>query len=337
MKKVLALLFIAGFYLFLCLSPAHALIPGDVNNDLSVNLSDIIYLVNYIFKGGPSPAIRFSGDVNANCQTNLTDLIYLVNYVFKSGPVPDGCPPWGEPQNLGPPVNSEDGAGSPFISADGKTLYFDRGADIYYSNWNGSSWSVPAKIPGKVNSINWESRPFITGDNKKLFFESNRPGGFGYLDIWMSVWDSVNNEWGQPTNLGPYINTAGLEGAPSLTADNNKLYFEAGGIFVSNWDGTGWGPRLALEIINKNGTEQYPSISIDGKTLYFIRWNIYGPQIYVSYWENGDWSEAENLGFPVNDTFRSLGPCISYDGLSLYFASDRPGSLSGSDIWVSHR
>ncbi len=354
MSRVLVVTLILLMSLFFYVDIALTLIPGDANNDYKVNLGDIIYLVNYIFKGGPSPVIRFSGDVNANCQTNLSDLIYLVNYVFKGGPVPESCPPWEEPQNLGPPVNTaDDGEVTPCISAEGKTLYFSKTGtlgsnDIYYSQWNGSSWSVPTPIPGNVNTNNTETKPFISADGKKLLFESYRAEGFGEFDIWMSEWDSVNNEWGNPINLGPNINTFYRESSPSLTADGKKLYFMSLGwphpngqaIFVSSWNGTGWDTPLALsDGVNRNSTEDDPNISSDGKTLYFIRWNIYGPQIYVSYWENSDWSEAENLGSPVNDTFRSLSPCVSYDGLSLYFASGlRPPEFgTSSDIFVTTR
>ncbi len=352
MKRSLLLVLIGGIYLFLAVSPAQALISGDANNDTKVNLGDIIYLVNYIFKGGPSPVIRFSGDVNANCQTNLSDLIYLVNYVFKGGPLPESCPPWGEPQNLGPPVNSDFGEVSPCISADGKTLYlakqvFGGSDDIFYSIWNDSSWSAPAPIPGKVNTIGYnEWKPFVTSDGKKLFFESNNASGFGNDDMWMSVWDSVKQEWGMPINLGPNINTSAEEDSPSLTADGMNLYFMSLGwphpngeaIFVSNWNGTGWNKPVALGSgVNANGTEEDPNISADGKTLYFIRWNIYGPQIYVSYFENGSWSAAENLGSPVNDTLRALSPFLSYDGLRLYFSSSRLGGYGGPDIWVSQK
>ena len=68
-------------------------IPGDLNFDGQTNLSDLIWLVNYVFKGGPPPDPELSiGDVNADCKVNLADIIYYVNYVFKSGPQPKvGC------------------------------------------------------------------------------------------------------------------------------------------------------------------------------------------------------------------------------------------------------
>jgi len=70
----------------------NGFIAGDANADGNVTLPDIIYLVNYVFKGGPAPAPLARGDVNASCNVNLGDIVYLVNYVFKGGPAPlIGC------------------------------------------------------------------------------------------------------------------------------------------------------------------------------------------------------------------------------------------------------
>jgi hypothetical protein len=65
---------------------------GDVNNNGSTTSADIIYLVNYVFKGGPDPLPAISeGDVNCSGTITSADVIFLVNYVFKGGPEPF-CP-----------------------------------------------------------------------------------------------------------------------------------------------------------------------------------------------------------------------------------------------------
>ena len=74
------------FSFFAVMEPSF--VCGDVNGNKAVNLADIIYLVNYIFKGGPAPVPLLAGDVNKNGQVNLADIIYLVNYIFKGGPAP---------------------------------------------------------------------------------------------------------------------------------------------------------------------------------------------------------------------------------------------------------
>jgi len=63
---------------------------GDANANGAIGLSDIIYLVNYIFKGGIPPCPEKAGDANRNTFINLSDIVYLVNHVFKGGPAP--CP-----------------------------------------------------------------------------------------------------------------------------------------------------------------------------------------------------------------------------------------------------
>jgi hypothetical protein len=66
--------------------------PGDVNNDGLVTSSDILALVEFVFKSGPAPDPLSYGDVDLSCTITSADVIYLVNYVFKSGPAPfDGC------------------------------------------------------------------------------------------------------------------------------------------------------------------------------------------------------------------------------------------------------
>lgn len=67
---------------------------GDVTADGVVSSSDILYVVNYVFKGGPAPVPASYGDVDLSCTITAADVIYLVNYVFKGGPAPfDGCVP----------------------------------------------------------------------------------------------------------------------------------------------------------------------------------------------------------------------------------------------------
>ena len=73
-------------------SDIGAYVSGDLNQDGTANIADIIFLVNYVFKGGTKPFPLFVADVNEDCKVNLSDIIYLTNYVFKGGPTPkQGC------------------------------------------------------------------------------------------------------------------------------------------------------------------------------------------------------------------------------------------------------
>ncbi len=64
---------------------------GDANLDQTANIADAVYMINWIFKGGPAPVPIEAGDANCDSQTNVGDAVYLINYVFKSGP-PPCCP-----------------------------------------------------------------------------------------------------------------------------------------------------------------------------------------------------------------------------------------------------
>jgi len=70
--------------------------PGDANGNLVINILDITYLINYLYKGGPAP-IPYeicSGDPNANCAVNILDITYLINFLYKGGPLPMDCDTW---------------------------------------------------------------------------------------------------------------------------------------------------------------------------------------------------------------------------------------------------
>ncbi len=70
----------------LMLAPNY--IVGDANHDSEINLGDVVYLVNYVFKEGPSPIPFYSGNANSDGMVNLGDAVYLVNYIFRDGPAP---------------------------------------------------------------------------------------------------------------------------------------------------------------------------------------------------------------------------------------------------------
>ncbi len=68
------------------------LLPGDVNHDFDVNIADLTYMVNYVFKGGTVIYPEYVGDVDHSCLINVTDLVYMVNFIFKGGADPlIGC------------------------------------------------------------------------------------------------------------------------------------------------------------------------------------------------------------------------------------------------------
>jgi hypothetical protein len=64
------------------------IVRGDVNGDLVIDIADLIYLIDYMFTGGPPPVSEMAGDVNGSGQLDISDLVYLVDYMFNDGPPP---------------------------------------------------------------------------------------------------------------------------------------------------------------------------------------------------------------------------------------------------------
>ena len=140
---------------------------------------------------------------------------------------------WDEPENLIPEIKSDGDFLITGISADGSTLYLRNydpytNGDIYSTHTENGKWSPIEKLNNNINTQYNETHASLSKDGKTLYFTSNRPGGYGGLDIYKSVLDE-NNDWGPAINLGPVINTKYDEESPFKTPDSDLLFFSSQG------------------------------------------------------------------------------------------------------------
>jgi hypothetical protein len=227
--------------------------------------------------------------------------------------------PWGKPVNLGPVVNSPYNDNHPAISKDGLSLYI-------------TSSPLPSP-PG------------------------SRPGGRGGADIWVSQRASIDAPWGEPVDLGPNINSAGNDGAPSLSTDGHRLYFHSTGrggcgaadLFVSRRqdkrDDFGWEPAENLGcVVNSPFADNGPTIFEDDATgittLYFNSprpGGLGGVDIYASTLQaDGTFGPGVNVS-ELNSPFDDDRVAIRRDGLEIFVSTNRPGGVGSQDIWVATR
>jgi len=145
------------------------------------------------------------------------------------------------------------------ISPDGNTVYYTLcgaadgygSCDLYVSQRQNNNWSRPTNLGPVINTPSWESQPSISADGTTLYFVSNRFGGIGGSDIWVSKKD-INGNWGAPKNLREPVNTPQDEMSPFIHPDGNTLYFASKG-----HPGMG-GSDLFLSRLDANGKWQQP-------------------------------------------------------------------------------
>lgn len=139
---------------------------------------------------------------------------------------------WAEPVNITPEIQSDGNQYSNCLSTDGTELYLNVednfNSDIYYSSYENERWNKSKPLNKNINTRFWESHASVSSDGEYLYFASNKRGGFGGMDIYVSKKDETG-EWGEPVNLGPGINTELNEDHPFLSQDGKVLYFVSQG------------------------------------------------------------------------------------------------------------
>jgi len=237
-----------------------------------------------------------------------------------------------------------------------------------------SGWSPAVRVesqPGthpEFNTAFLDGCPLRSRDDKSFYMASNRPGGLGGIDIWVSTRASENDPWGAPANLGAPINSTADDFCPTIDSDGHRFFFVsaratwAGGaacggpdIYVTRFRGDGsveepqnlgcdWngGPNSA-------GAEASPSPlpeSGSGPVLYFSSARAGGfaaeagapadADLYVSRSDGGKYRRAE-LVPGVNTAFDDSQPNVRRDGLEIFFFSNRPGGFGMADIYSATR
>ncbi|RPJ24087.1 MAG: hypothetical protein EHM35_16675, partial [Planctomycetaceae bacterium] len=199
------------------------------------------------------------------------------------------------------------------FSSDGLEIYIESdraGGYGQFDAWvvrresTGADWRPPENLGPVVNSSSNDSGPCISADGLEIYFRSDRPGGYGSHDVYVTTRASKNAPWEEPMNLGPKVNSPNADSFPWISSNGLELYLASGR--------PGGSGRNDLYVIRRASA-------------------------------NDPWGDAENLGPVVNSTYQEWVPCLSPDGLLLFFQDlsgtvhARPGGLGGSDIWMTRR
>jgi len=171
-----------------------------------------------------NPAVSFDGNTIV-----YTERRGMVNVIFFSRKERGK---WQSPIEITAELNAGEDCSSSSLNSDGTELFIYKtdnydGA-IYSSNYVNGAWTPIKKLNKNINTKFYESHAAISADGKKLYFTSNREGGQGNLDIYVSEKDA-SGDWGVAVNLGAAINTPFNEDTPFITANDSVLYFSSEG------------------------------------------------------------------------------------------------------------
>jgi len=208
---------------------------------------------------------------------------------------------FGKAKNIGPPINTSEGDEEVIgLSATGQEmlLYYDNMlgvGDIYLAEEDKKGNFKKADILDEsINSPNgFEISAAITNDARTIYFTSDRKGGLGGTDIWVSH-KLPTGHWGEATNLGPDVNTELDEDFPSVSPDGKTLYFSSKG-----------------------------HTTMGGYDIFRMEWDEI----------NHKWGNLKNLGYPINTPEDNMNFRVSETGRFGYISAIREEGLGGLDIY----
>lgn len=245
----------------------------------------------------------------------------------------------------------------PRVSSDGQMMLMVRrrpgqNADLYACTWTAKGWSEPAPLEA-VNSPADELGPELSPSGDRLYFYSDRDGGLGGYDVWVTR--RTASGWSEPQNLGPSVNTAANEYGAALTPAGDRLYFSSNrarrgepvtspdawratvrerrarhdyDLYVAALDAEGLPTASSAPVhaLNTSHDEASPAVSPAGDFVYFASdrpGGVGGYDVWRARLSGDHVAAPEGLGPAVNSTSNDLDPALSTDGFRLYFSSDR--------------
>lgn len=223
-------------------------------NFISTNLGNVIN----VQQPGSTPAISADGSTLAfTRQEKFYQSINISKNINGQ---------WSRPINITLDLVVDGNCNTLSLNHDGTELYLfkddDHDGNIYVTNFDGIKWTPMQKLNHHINTESYETHASLSPDGNTLYFSSNRPGGFGDLDIYISHRDKETGDWGHPINLGESINTPFNENSPFLSADGQTLFFTSDG-----------------------------HTNMGGYDIFFSRLQ-----------DDGSWSKPVNMGYPINTT-----------------------------------
>jgi|GEM_PF-393432 len=233
------------------------------------------------------------------------------------------------------------------FSYDGLEMYIESYGDLCVKRRDSTDgpWGASENLGPLVNSPNGDSSASISNDGLTLYFNSDRPGGHGSWDVYMTTRPTKKDPWGKAVNVGPPINSSYVDGEPWITQDGRELYFisyRPGGygkadIWVTKRETENgpWQDAVNLgPLVNSPYEEQFFSLSSDGLLLLFCEYYSPAGPFRPSGYGQGDiwmtkrssvtdpWQEVVNLGPVVNGPAVDILPRVSPDGQTLYFVTE---------------
>lgn len=245
------------------------------------------------------------------------------------------------------------------ISTDGLSFYFaSQRAGNYGENFDvcvatratpQDAWGTPRNLGATINGTSFDHTANISPDNLTLLFSSDRPGGSGGMDMWMTTRASVDSPWGAPVNLGPTVNSSGWDLSPRISADGLTLYFHStrsGGYGNEDiWTSTRasktdpWGTPVNLgPVVNTGFNDGEAVVSPDGLAMFFSSDRLGGVGNYDLWMTtrrttDSPWTTPVNLGPTVNSANIEWCGSISADGSTLYFCCDQPSTWGPCSLY----